>query len=164
MLSKRTLSNTEDRWKHETWKQGIITQTEIRNYDQIFFGNAPGGVWTRNGTSWLMYVACCCSWGPGVCCHMLPSFHSHERSLLAKPRISNLRVHVKSDDMCAQLVSALSYIIIILIGRRMSNSSMEYPWYPESIQRTLMDLVTFKNVQKHSKTIFGCSSKLSTSS
>ena len=89
-----------------------------------------------------MYVACCCSWGPGVCCHMLPSFHSHERSLLAKPRISNLRVHVKSDDMCVQLVSALSYIIIILIGSSMSNSSMEYPWYPESIQKTLIDMKT----------------------
>ena len=45
-----------------------------------------------------------------LCCH---SFHSHGCSLLAKPRISNLRVHVKSADMCVQLVSALSYITVV---------------------------------------------------
>ena len=156
MLSKRTLSNTEERWKHETWKQGIISQTEVQNYDQKFSSNVWGGVWTRNGTSWLMYVACCCSWGPGVCFHMLPSFHSHERSLLAKPRISNLRVHMKSDDMCVQLVSALSYTVIILIGSSMSNSSMEYPWYPESIQKDVIVMKTSWWILWLSKTFKNC--------
>ena len=99
--------------------------------------------------TWLMRVACCCSWGPGVCFHMLPSFHSHEPSLLAKPRISNLRVHVKSADMCVQLVSALSNMSNIIYRIVwISMVSSKHPEECDCYENFLVDRVACKNVQK----------------
>ena len=96
-----------------------------------------------------------------MCCDILPSFHSHGRSLLAKPRVSNLRVHMKSADMCVQLVSALPYInhshwvkhVKLIYG--ISVVSRKHPEGCDCYENFLMDLVTFKNVQKHSKQYLG---------
>ena len=104
-----------------------------------------------------------------MCCHILPSFHSHGRSLLAKPHISNLREHVKSDDMCVCECTVVHdnhshWVKHVKLIYGISVVSSKHPEDSDCYENFLMDLVTFKNVQKHSKTIFGCSSKLSTSS